>query len=510
MTLAEIVKRNAALSPGRLALRFEGRDWTYRAFTARVYRLANALLAAGVEPRQRVGVLALNCSEFLEIYGACEVSGITIVPLNHRLAPRELAAICADCTPSLIIAQDEFAAVAEGLAADVASIARVVRIGPEYEALLAEAAETAPPGEVTASDIAYLIYTSGTTGKPKGVMLSQGAVAAAALCLALDCGARSSDRTLICMPFFHIGGRIEQLCFTLMGAAIVLHRSFDEVAILRSMQEDRITAAHLAPAMVQRLLDHPAIERTDLSLLQSVHYASAPMPVPLLRRALERMGPIFTQVYGMTECIVCSVLKPHYHVLEGDAADERRLASAGQQFYGCVIRIAGDDGKDKPQGEVGEILVRSASLMTGYWNNTAGTIAAVEDGWFRTGDLGWLDEDGFLTIADRKKDMIISGGENIYSWEVEEALRSHPAVAEAAVIGVPDPRWGESVKAYVVRAAGADVTEEALIAHCRTMIASYKKPRSVEFIEALPRMFHGKIDKKALRAPHWAGQQRTI
>jgi acyl-CoA synthetase (AMP-forming)/AMP-acid ligase II len=510
VTLADIVRRNRALFADRPALIFEDREYSYRAFTARICRLANALLALGIAPQDRIAVLAQNCPEYLELYSACEMSGIIIVPLNHRLALRELTGICEDCRPRILVAQDEFADLAHGLAGAVDGIERVIALGAEYEALLAAASEDHPPTTPGPDATAYLIYTSGTTGRPKGTMLTQSAVAEAARCLALDCGAHSDDRMLICMPYFHIGGRIEQMCFTLMGATIVLHRSFSEEAILRSLEKDRITAAHLAPTMIQRLLECPRIASVDLSRLKSVHYASAPMPVPLLRRAIAAMGPVFTQVYGMTECIVSSVLKPHQHVLDGDAGDARRLASAGQAFYGCDIRIAGPDQEALPAGGIGEILVRSPSLMAGYWNNTSATIEALRDGWMHTGDLGTLDGDGFLTIVDRKKDMIISGGENIYSWEVEEALRTHPGVAEAAVIGVPDTTWGESVMAYVVRAAGAELSADELVAHCRRQIASYKKPRHIEFIDALPRMFHGKIDKKALREPHWRGQSRSI
>jgi acyl-CoA synthetase (AMP-forming)/AMP-acid ligase II len=230
--------------------------------------------------------------------------------------------------------------------------------------------------------------------------------------------------------------------------------------------------------------------------------------VPTLRRAIAAFGPILTQVYGMTECIVGSLLTPAQHVLDGTETDVKRLASAGQAFLGCDIRVARTDGGDAAVGEIGEVLIRSPGLMTGYWNNTTATVATVRDGWMHTGDLGYLDAESFLFVVDRKKDMIISGGENIYSWEVEEALRSHPSVAEAAVIGVPDAEWGESVKAIVVTRVTA--TQQELIDHCRTLIASYKKPRTVEFVEALPRLFNGKIDKKALRAPFWATSGRQV
>jgi len=232
--------------------------------------------------------------------------------------------------------------------------------------------------------------------------------------------------------------------------------------------------------------------------------------VPLLRRCLEAFGPILAQTYGMTECLGVTILKAHDHVLEGGERETRRLASAGQPTLGTELRIVRDDGSLAGPGEIGEVLVRNGSVMKGYWNNDAATVEALRGGWMHTLDVGYLDEQGFLYILDRKKDMIVSGGENIYSWEVEEALRHHPAVAEVAVIGVPDPEWGESVKACVALKEGASVSEQELIEHCRTRIASYKKPRSVEFLAALPRMFNGKLDKKALRAPYWAGQDRQV
>jgi acyl-CoA synthetase (AMP-forming)/AMP-acid ligase II len=234
------------------------------------------------------------------------------------------------------------------------------------------------------------------------------------------------------------------------------------------------------------------------------------MPVPVLRRAIAAFGPILGQVYGMTECIIASLLTPAQHVLEGSEAEVKRLSSAGQAFLGCTIRIVRPDGSDVDIGEIGEILVRGPGLMNGYWNNSTATVAALREGWMHTGDLGYFDAENFVFVVDRKKDMIISGGENIYSWEVEEALRAHPAVAEAAVIGVPDPEWGESVKAFVVLRVSAKPSADDLIAHVRSLIASYKKPRTIEFVDALPRLFNGKIDKKALRAPFWAREARNV
>jgi acyl-CoA synthetase (AMP-forming)/AMP-acid ligase II len=312
------------------------------------------------------------------------------------------------------------------------------------------------------------------------------------------------------MPLFHVGARIESMGYMFLGGTIVLHRTFDPVAVLETVHLERITAMHIAPVMVQRILDVPDRARFDVGSLTCVHYASAPMPVPLLRRAIEAFGPIFVQVYGMTECLGGTVLKAHQHKIDGSEAERRRLSSAGQPYVGTALRIERMDGSEAAPGEIGEVLIRTPALMKGYWNNTAASIEALRGGYMRTQDLGYLDDDGFLYVVDRKKDMIISGGENIYSWEAEETLRHHPAVAEVAVIAVPDPNWGEAVKACVVIHDGAAASADDLIEHCRTRIASYKKPRSVDFTDALPRLFNGKIDKKALRAQYWQGHGRQV
>jgi len=514
MNLRDIIVRNALLHPNRDALVFEGARITYAAFAGRAFRLANALLGLGLRAQERVAVLAPNCPAYLETFGACESAGLVVVNLNHRLAARELVAIGHDCEPAALVFHSQFKDHAEALMAAVPSIRHAVCIDAPhgtaavYEEIIRQAADTLPPVSLRDEDIAYLIYTSGTTGKPKGVMLSHRAVVESARAIALETSARTSDTMLIVMPMFHIGGRIEQLSHTMVGATIILQAAFDPADVLHAFEAERVTCAHLAPIMVQRLLDCAELDIVDRSALRSIHYASAPMPVPTLRRAVAAFGPILTQIYGMTESIVATLLTPEQHMLEGSAAETRRLASAGQAFLGCEIRIVRADGSDADTGEIGEILVRGPGVMSGYWNNSTATANALRDGWFYTGDLGLFDDERFVFVMDRKKDMIISGGENIYSWEVEEALRSHAAVGEAAVIGVPDPEWGESVKAFVV--TRSVVSADDLIAHCRANIASYKKPKSIEFVDALPRLFNGKIDKKALRAPFWTEQGRQV
>jgi acyl-CoA synthetase (AMP-forming)/AMP-acid ligase II len=516
LTCGDLIKRGRALYGQQTALRFEGRRFTFAEQASRIFRLANALLGKGLRKQERIAVLARNCSEYIEIFGAGEVAGFVTINLNSRLSEPELAAICQDSQPSALIYAKEFAAQANAIAAQVSSIR--VRIGIDcdadsgfnYEQLIGEASADEPAVKPVAGDMAYLMYTSGTTGGSKGVMISHAAMVEATRMLSHESGILSIDKALIVMPLFHLGGKIEQMNFSLMGASVVLKAAFEPEDILRTIEKERVTAAHFAPLMIQRMLDVLDIGSYNVSTLRCVHYASAPMPVPLLRRALDRMGPIFVQVYGMTECLLGTILKPHHHLVDGSEAERRRLASAGQPALGNEVRIVRDDGTACEPGEIGEILFRSPTIMSGYWNKHTLTAEVVRDGWMHTQDLGFVDEGNFVYVVDRKKDMIISGGENIYSWEVEEALRAHPDVAEVAVIAVPDQVWGESVKACVQLRPGRTTTEDDLIEHTRARIASYKKPRSIDFVQSLPRLFNGKIDKKALRAPYWRDRDRQV
>jgi acyl-CoA synthetase (AMP-forming)/AMP-acid ligase II len=516
VTCGDLIKRGRSLYGPQTALIYEDRRFTFAEQAARMFRLANALRAKGIGRQQRVAVLARNCSEYVEIFGACEVAGFVAINLNSRLSAIELGAICQDCQPSVLIYAKEFAASARAIAAQVSSIRLRVVIeaeggdGLSYEQLLGEASADEPASAPAAADMAYIMYTSGTTGGAKGFMISHGAMAEAVRQLSHEGGIASISKGLIVMPLFHLGGKIEQMAFSMMGAAIVLKSAFDAEDILKSLESERVEAAHFAPLMIARMLEVLETKSYDLSALRCVHYASAPMPVPLLRRALDRMGPIFAQVYGMTECICGTILKPQHHLADGSDDERRRLKSAGQPFLGNEVKIVRDDGSVCAPGEIGEIVLRSSTAMDGYWNKNVLTSDVLRDGWLHTQDLGLVDAGGFVYVMDRKKDMIISGGENIYSWEVEEALRAHPDVADVAVIAVPDDEWGESVKACVQMRSGCSATDAELIEHTRSRIASYKKPKSIDFVESLPRLFNGKIDKKALRAPYWRDRDRQV
>jgi acyl-CoA synthetase (AMP-forming)/AMP-acid ligase II len=513
LTCGDLIKRGRALYGQQTALIFEDRRFTFAEQASRMARLANALLAKGLRKQDRVAVLARNCSEYIECFGAGELAGFVTINLNSRLAQAELAAICQDCQPSVLIYSAEFATQANDVAAQVSSIRLRIGFGAEgaaYEGLVAAASTEIPAVQPDPGDTAYIMYTSGTTGGSKGVMISHAAMTEATRMLSCESSILPTDKALIVMPLFHLGGKIEQMNFSLMGATVVLKTAFEPDDILATIEREKVTAGHFAPLMVQRMLDVLDTKPYDISTLRCVHYASAPMPVPALRRAIGKMGPIFVQVYGMTECLVCTILKAHDHLIDGSDTQRRRLASAGQPALGNEVRIVRDDGSTCATGEIGEVIFRSPTAMTGYWNRSTLTAEILRDGWLHTQDLCFVDEAGFVFVVDRMKDMIISGGENIYSWEVEEALRAHPDVAEVAVIAVPDKVWGESVKACVQLRSGSAATADALIEHARTLIASYKKPRSVDFFESLPRLFNGKIDKKTLRAPYWQNQDRQV
>jgi acyl-CoA synthetase (AMP-forming)/AMP-acid ligase II len=511
-TLGEFIERNGRDHASEPALIYHQRVFTHGEYRDRSYRLANALYARGLRRQSRVGILAQNSPAHLEAYAACEVAGFISASINYRLAVLEIAYILKDSAPSMLIFDAEYADIVGELRQQIPDLQHYIVIGeggPEwadrYEEVLAASSADTPSVSAHPDDIAYLIYTSGTTGRPKGAMLDHRGQVGFIRCEAIEMNAKKTDRILLVMPFYHIGAKCSALTYSLVGGASILHRSYDIRAVAQSIERERATVAHLAPIMVQDLLDLPDLKTFDHSSLRLVLYASGPMAVAQLRRALKTYGPIFMQVYGMTETGLGTVLHPHQHVLNGTPEQTRRLSSAGQAAIGYRVRVVRPDGTDCDAEELGEILIAGPGVMRGYWNNHPATFEALEDGWMHTGDIGTFDKDKFLYVLDRKKDMIISGGENIYPREVEEAIYHHPDVAEVAVVGMPDKRWGESVKAFVVRKAGASVSEDDIIAHCRSMIASYKKPKRVVFIDALPRLPNKKIDKKELRKADWEG-----
>lgn len=506
-TLRDLTERNAYLHREDIHLVFGERRSTFRRFADRSSRLAGALHELGMRHQDRVAMLAMNCAEYLEVYGACEVAPYIVAPLNFRLAAPELEFVLLDSAPRVLIFEQQYASLVEQLRPRLPGIEHFVVVGDAstlqmkahgYEDLLSSARAEGSPLRPGPRDIHSITYTSGTTGRPKGAMLSHEGVLALFEAWSLELEADLGHKILLSMPYFHIGARSQGGALTIRGGTLVVHRAFDARKILETIERERITQLHLAPTLMQAVLDDPQIDGFDLTSLRTINYAAAPMPLVTLKRAMKRFGPVLINGYGQTEG-AGTTLRKHYHRPEGTPKDLARLTSVGQPVLDTHVRIVDEQDRDVPLGSVGELCLRSRQNMVGYWNHSAATIETLRGGWLHTGDLARQDEDGFVYLVDRKKDMIVSGGENVYSREVEEALMAHPAVADAAVIGVPDERWGEAVTAVVVCKPALAVTAAELLSHCRTLIAGYKCPKHIEFVAELPRLPSGKVSKVSLR-----------
>ncbi|MCP1472358.1 acyl-CoA synthetase (AMP-forming)/AMP-acid ligase II [Sphingobium sp. OAS761] len=505
-TLADVLEANARNYADAPALVFEGTTLSHAEYLARGKRLASAWTRLGLAKQQRVAVMSRNCREMCEVYAASEVGGFITATVSFRFVAPEVAYIINDSLPHIFVFEEEFADLVDNIRGSLTSVEHFVCVG-KAPAWAMSYGEVFRMGDerfsavVDQTDICSIIYTSGTTGRPKGVMISHRAKVGTASCISSLMAAGPSDRILLMMPMFHVGAKDMSLAQSWRAGAIYLHRDFDPELILKTIQDERITITHMAPTMIQMLLDHPRVDDYDLSSLRMIVYSAAAMPTALLRRGLAKLGPVFLQLYGQTEGSGI-VLPIEAHLPDGDDRDRRRLQSIGIPFPGVQVRIVDDNDRDCGVDEPGEILLRGPIMMHGYWNNSNATIETLRDGWLRTGDMGKFDDDGYVYLVDRKKDMIVSGGENIYSREVEEALYQHDAVANAAVIGVPDDKWGEAVRAVVELREGASATAADIIAHCRTLIAGYKCPKSVVFVNDLPKLPSGKINKIVIRKEH--------
>ena len=509
-TLGDMLDNNAWKYPHDIAFVWGEQRMTHAQFHDRASRLANALWRLGLKRHDRVGILSQNGLAFQEVYGACELSGFICATVNWRLAQPEMIYIINDGAPKVLFFEVAYADAVAAMRTHLATVEHFICIDGEvdfasdYETFLNAGEPTGAPFRSKPDDVAFLIYTSGTTGRPKGVMLSQAGQVAAAEILGSDMRNAPTDRLLIMMPLFHIGAKIIQLAQHWRAGTVVVQKGFDASRVLAAIEKERITVTHMAPTMIQTLLDAPEIGTTDTSSLRMIVYAAAPMPIPVLKRGLKILGPVFQQQFGQTEGIGTTLLI-HQHQPDGTDRDREILSSVGQVSPRVRVRIVDEYGQDLPTGSIGEILLSSPGVMKGYWNNTVATLETLRDGWVHTGDVGKLDNEGFLYLVDRKKDMIISGGENIYSREVEEAIVAHDTVSEVAVIGVADEKWGEAVMAVVVLKSGATATAEELIDHCRSQIASYKKPRHVVFTDEIVKLPSGKVEKVRLRKLYGQG-----
>ncbi|MBB2773124.1 UNVERIFIED_ORG: acyl-CoA synthetase (AMP-forming)/AMP-acid ligase II [Mycolicibacterium obuense] len=505
MTLGDIITDNAVRFADVPAYRHGGRSITHGRLRDRAVRLISAMAAAGVRRQDRIAVLSRNSIEFGELVAATQLSGIIMATVNFRLSPPETHEVLSRVTPSIVFCADEFAPVVADFAARLPSPPRVVTIGgacqpgmTHYEEFLDSGRGGEPEFIAQPDDIACLLFTSGTTGASKCCILGQRELRRVAFTMNNEMRCGSADRGLINMPMFHVGALAIVGGLHARGGTVVLQQQFEPAEAVRLIAAEQITVLHLAPVMLKALLDDISDPATVASV-RTVVYSAAPMTAATLQRALATLpGAGFLNLYGQTEAIV-SGLPREMHSLEAPGATER-LRSVGFPFPGARVRILGDDGRDVPAGETGEIVVHSDALFRGYWDDHAATLVTLQDGWCHTGDVGRLDEHGLLYLVDRKKDVIITGGENVYSPEVEDVISRADGVAACAVVGAPDERWGEAVCAVVVPHTGATVTLEAVQAFVRRRLAGYKVPRRLVTVDALPVLASGKVDKKLLRA----------
>ncbi|TPG36607.1 AMP-dependent synthetase [Mycobacterium hodleri] len=505
LTLGDIVTDNAVRFGEVVAYRHGDRTVSHAQLRARAVRLVSAMVDAGVRHQDRVAVLSRNGIEFGELNAATQISGIIMATINFRLSPPEMADVVRRVAPSIVFATDEFAPAVSAVVAELPSAPMLVVIGGEpptgtigYEQFLKGGRSGDPELVATPDDIAYLLFTSGTTGASKCCVVGQREMRAIAFTMNNEMRSGSNDRGLINMPMFHVGALAIVGGLHARGGTVVLQQQFDPAEAVRLIADEAITVLHLAPVMLKSLLDEVG-DGSAVKSVRTVVYSAAPMTTKTLQRAISALPNAgFLNLYGQTE-VIASGLPRELHTLDGPDAEER-LRSVGFPFPGTQIRILDEDGRDVASGKAGEIVVRSNSMFRGYLDDVAATEATLRDGWCRTGDVGRLDTRGLLYLVDRKKDVIITGGENVYSPEVEDAITAIDGVAACAVVGVPDEKWGEAVCAVIVPLAGASPTLKAVQQHVRRSLAGYKVPRRLVLVAELPVLASGKVDKKRLRA----------
>ena len=511
--IADVARKHAAERPREIAVVFEDVPTSYGALDRLSSQVANGLIAAGLKPQSRVAHLDKSNGVFFELLYGCAKSNTVMVSVNWRLAAPEIAHIINDAEAEILFVGEEYFPIVEKIRGELRTVRTIVAFSGAHAAFESYApwrdrqSATDPMLPISPDDVAVQFYTSGTTGLPKGAQITNANLLELLPTWTPSWHMGPGVANIIILPMFHIGGAGWALAGTYAGCTNYVMREVVPLQILKLIEERRIEVLLLVPAIILFLVQTPQIHETDLSSLKIIVYGAAPIPADLLRQAMKIFPCGFQQVYGATETTgAITLLPPADH----DPNDPKKLLSCGYAQQNVALRIVGDDGKDCAPNQVGEIAVKSRQVMKGYWKLPEATARAMRDGWYFTGDAGYLDEKGYLYIYDRVKDMVVSGGENIYPAEVESALFGHPAIADVAVIGVPDDRWGEAVKAIVVKKPGAEVTPAELIAWARERIAGYKLPKSVDFVDALPRNPTGKILKRELREPYWKGKERRV
>ena len=512
--VADILRVQSNIRPNEVAFWFNGEDTTFAQLNTRSSQVANGLLALGVSADQRVGYLAKNTAAYYEMLFGCAKSRAVMNAVNTRLAPPEVQFILSDAQVRVLFVGPEWFDMVEAIKDECPHLEHIITLDgsrdgwPEYTSWRDGQDMSAPAVQTQDNDDVIQLYTSGTTGLPKGVMLTnanyRGFMGQAGL---LEWSSyNAGENVMNAMPLFHVAGVNVGILAAAQGARTIVLPEINPVEILDLIEQQDINHAFFVPAVILMLSQMPDFRERDYSKLKQIFYGASPITEDLLVTAVEVMGARFTQVYGLTETTGGGTYLPP----EAHDPSWGKLRSCGVPYPSTIIRCVDGDGNPVATGEVGEIVIQSDFVMKGYWNRPEATEDAIRDGFFHTGDAGYFDEDGFLFIHDRVKDMIVSGGENVYPAEVENAIFGHPDVADVAVIGVPDEKWGEAVKAIIVPKEGTSPTPEDIIAWAREKIAGYKCPKSVDYIEALPRNPSGKILRKDLREPYWEGQERRV
>ena len=507
-TYGEALAAHAQERPDQIALRYRNRTTSFRDYDRHATQIANGLAAMGLRKGDRIAYFGKNSDHAVELLLGAARAGVVFIPIIWRLAPAEVDFIMQDAGATVLFREDEFNKVTFG--------GRIVSMEQEFEAWRDAQPDTPVTTEVGPQDALIQLYTSGTTGLPKGVVLSHHNGTNTRPLMKQHniywyC-ADPGDSLIFAMPYGHIAGVGSALGATLGAQELIVHREFDPALLIRDVQEHRVKWMFLVPAAIRLLLAHPDAQDADFSSVKGLTYGASPIPLDLLKEGVERLKCDFAQLYGLTETFGTVVsLSPDDHKPENIVGREQVMKSAGRPLPGTEVAILDENLQPLPANTIGEVAIRGPAVMLGYWNRPEeNEKALIGDGWFRTGDAGILCEEGYLYIQDRIKDMIISGGENVYPAEVESALFGHPDISDIAIIGIPDEKWGEAVKAVIVRQPGSDLDEAGVIAYARERIAGFKCPKSVDFIDALPRNPSGKILRRELRAPYWEGQERQV
>ena len=508
----------SAICPDRPAIIFEGKKFTFSELSERVNRLANALVDLGIEKGERVAILQVNCNQYVEVYYAVARIGAIFVPLNFRAKRDELVYMLNNSEASTLFVGERYVELVNSIRPDLPLVKHYISIEGkqegmlDYDELLASASDEEVFTDIADEDITMLMYTAGTTGLPKGVPLSHNSFGLYVLENVNPADPEIEETNLLTMPLYHVAGAQAMLAATYGGRSLAMMRQFEVDEWLETVQREKANRAMLVPTMLKRVIDHPDLDKYDLSSLKVITYGAAPMPFEVIKKAIGLFpGVNFINAFGQTETAsTITTLGPDDHIIEGTEEEKekklRRLSSSiGRPMSDVEMKIIDDTGNDLPLGEVGEIVARGPRVMSGYWKDAEKTAKAITaDGWLHTGDMGYTDEEGYFYLAARADDLIIRGGENISPEEVENVLYSHPAVEEAAVIGIPSPEWGHEPRAIVVFKEGKTATAEELIEFCRERLASFKRPRSIIFTDELPRTSTGKVLKRVLREEYGA------